>query len=137
MIQNFQILQIWGYRYLVYVYIYIVGINNIVINNCIHVKVTNSSQLNYKTNPTHNSNSNFKYSHFTLFSFSYNLLFWINCDSKCSQLFGVTFNLNWTICQTMTSLILWWQHNLICLTTAWYVRCTLKLYLGIHFLNFI
>jgi len=31
------------------------------------------------------------------------------------------FKLNWCICQTMTSLIWWWQHNPIYLTNALYV----------------
>jgi len=43
--------------YLVYVTIYIVGINNVVINNCINVIVTNATQLNYETNSTHNSDT--------------------------------------------------------------------------------
>jgi len=34
-----------GYKYLVYGTIYSVGINNVVINGCINVKVTNSTQL--------------------------------------------------------------------------------------------
>ena len=52
---KFHILQTWSYKYLVYVSIYIVGINVVINNcinvlskknNCINVKVTNSTQLN-------------------------------------------------------------------------------------------